>query len=87
MKKIAIAAVVIFVAALLIGSRTKSEHPVLWEEYTVHSGDTVSGIAYEITSDTEDYRVNQNWIIKKNNIKNGMIYPGQVLLVPMEGVE
>ena len=84
MKKIAIAAVVIFAAALLIGSRAKSD-PVLWEEYTVHSGDTVSDIAFEITPEGEDYRVNQNYIIKKNGIKNGMIYPGQVILVPMEG--
>jgi LysM repeat protein len=69
---------------LLVGSRTKSE-PTAWEEYIVSSGDTVSGIASEVTQDTEDYRVNQNYIIKKNNIKNGMIYPGQVILVPVEG--
>ena len=84
MKKIAIAAVVIFAAALLIGSRAKSE-PVQWEEYTVRTGDTVCGIASGITPEGEDYRVNQNYIIKKNGIRNGMIYPGQVLLVPMEG--
>lgn len=83
MKKLAIAAVVILVATLLIGSRAKSEHPVLWEEYTVQSGDTVSDIAFEITPKGEDYRVNQNYIIKKNNIKNGMIYPGQTLLIPV----
>lgn len=85
MKKLAIAAVVILAATLLIGSRVKSEHPVLWEEYTVHSGDTVSGIAFEITPEGEDYRVNQNRIIKKNNINGGRIYPGQVILVPVEG--
>lgn len=86
MKKLAIAAVVIFAAALLVGSKVNKE-PVLWEEYTVHSGDTVSGIAFEVTQEGEDYRENQNYIIKKNNIKNGMIYPGQVILVPVEGVE
>ena len=84
MKKTAIAAVVIFVAALLIGSRAKSE-PTAWEEYIVSSGDTVSDIAFEITPEGEDYRENQKYIIKKNKIKNGRIYPGQVILVPVEG--
>lgn len=83
MKKLTITAAVILLAMLLIGSRARHE-PEEWEEYTVKSGDTISGIAVEITPETEDYRDNMRYIVDKNNIENGLIFPGQVIFVPME---
>lgn len=80
-KTLCIIAVVIFVM-LLMGARRK-QPPSEWREYKVHSGDTVSSVAVEITPNSEDYRDNMRYIIDKNNIENGMIFPGQVILVPV----
>ena len=66
---------------LLMGLR-KSE-PTEWREYVVHSGDTVSSIAVKITPNSEDYRENMYYMAEKNEIENGLIYLGQVILVPV----
>lgn len=83
MKKLIISAVVILLAFLLLGNRPRQE-PTAWEEYTVKSGDTVSGIANDITPDNEDYMETMYDIIEKNNIKDATIYSGQVILIPMQ---
>lgn len=81
MRKILGILVVVIAVMLLMGLR-KSE-PTEWREYKVRSGDTVSSIAVEITPNSEDYRDNMRYIIDKNEIENGMIFPGQVILVPV----
>ena len=81
MRKILGILVVVIAVMLLMGLR-KSE-PTEWREYVVHPGDTVSSIAVEITPNSEDYRDNMHYIIDKNEIENGMIFPGQVILVPV----
>ena len=81
MRKILGILVVVIAVMLLMGLR-KSE-PTEWREYVVHSGDTISSIAVEITPNSEDYRDNMRYIIDKNEIENGMIFPGQVILVPV----
>lgn len=82
MKKAILAACVILTALLLIGGRARHE-PTVWEEYTVMHGDTVSGIAREITPNSKDYRYTMYDITEKNGIENAEIYPGQVILVPI----
>lgn len=82
MKKILLGAVIIAAAVLLIGSKANTE-PETWDSYVVKNGDTVCGIAKRITPESEDYRDNMYYIIEKNEIENGMIYPGQVILVPV----
>ena len=81
MRKILGILVIVIAVMLLMGLR-KSE-PTEWREYKVRSGDTVSSIAVKITPNSEDYRDNMYYIIEKNEIENGMIFPGQVILVPV----
>ena len=59
------------------------KEPVSWGEYRVHSGDTVCDIAINVSPDGEDYRHTEYYIIKKNNLGNGMIYDGQKILIPI----
>lgn len=82
MKKMLMIVIVIIGVMLIMGAMRK-QPPSEWREYTVHSGDTVSSIAVEITPNSEDYRDNMRYIIDKNEIENGMIFPGQVILVPV----
>lgn len=81
MRKILGILVVVIAVMLLMGLR-KSE-PTEWREYKVRSGDTVSSIAVKITPNSEDYRESMYYMAEKNEIENGMISPGQVILVPV----
>ena len=63
---------------------SQAEPPKEWSGYTVKSGDTVCKIAQNITPNTEDYRETQYFIIKKNNIKDALILPGQTILIPIK---
>ncbi|MFT9495810.1 LysM peptidoglycan-binding domain-containing protein [Anaerosolibacter sp.] len=58
-----------------------------YEEWYVVEGDTVSYIAKIFTPVGMDYRVIQEQIIMINGIKNGLIMPGEILLVPIYGLE
>ena len=82
MKKAIVIGVIVIAVMLIMGARRK-QPPSEWREYVVHSGDTVSSIAIQITPNSEDYRDSMNYIIEKNEIENGMIFPGQVILVPV----
>lgn len=83
-KKVLLTCGIILVAMLLIcNSTSKSKKPTEWESYTVQSGDTVCDIAISVTPNNKDYRHAQYYIIEENNIKDAMIYPGQVILVPV----
>src|SRR6185503_6874316 len=49
--------------------------------YTVHDGDTLSGIA-------QMFGVTVNTILGANDIKNGVVHPGQTLIIfPIPGIE
>lgn len=82
MKKMLMIVLIIIGIMLIMGAMQK-QPPSEWREYVVHSGDTISSIAVEITPNSEDYRDNMRYIIDKNEIENGMIFPGQVILVPV----
>ena len=82
MKKTITIIAVVVVAVLLIGSKVFSK-PTEWEEYTVKSGDSINGIARDITPNNKDYRFAVYDIIEENNIEDCTIYPGQTILVPV----
>ena len=72
------------IAIVLLGGMPKvAGSPNGYDTYIVERGDTVSGIALEITPDDKDHRETVYMIIEKNGIENGMIYPGQELQVPV----
>lgn len=83
MKKAIAIVAVIAIALILSGHNRRRDKPIKYEPYTVHTGDTVSGIAARITPETKDYRDVMYDIIEKNDIKNGLIYPGDILMVPV----
>lgn len=82
MKKRLMIIAIILVGTLLICNHASGK-PCEWTEYVVQEGDTVCGIAISITPKGKDYRHAQNYILKTNNIENAIIYPGQVILVPV----
>lgn len=86
MKKLGAVAVIIIIAVLLLGT-VKPEKETLWQEYRVRPGDTLYKIALECAGNGEDYRDLVYYIIEINGIKNSMIYPGQVLLVPVKNMQ
>ena len=53
-------------------------------EYTVHAGDSVWSIAE--SHPIEGYSASDvvTWIMERNNLNNGLIIPGQSLLVPSQ---
>lgn len=83
MKKISIIAVIIFAIIVLVGCFNTHKEPTKWSEYVVRYGDTVCDISIDITPNNVDYRDTQYYIIEKNNIKNALIYPGQIILIPI----
>ncbi len=52
-------------------------------EVTVHEGDSVWTIADDYTDDTEDVRETVHIIKKINGMDNVMVYPGEVIYVPI----
>lgn len=83
MKKIILGTVVVFSIIALAGCFNTEKEPTEWSEYVVHSNDTVYGISNIITPNDMDYRNTEYYIIEKNAIENAMIYPGQIILVPV----
>lgn len=81
MKKLLMVVAILFIVGSLIGNAQKA--PTEWQEYVVHSGDTVYGISTRITPNDIDYRKTEHYIKEKNHIENAMIYPGQTILVPV----
>ena len=81
MRKRVIISVIVLIAIMLISSFANQE-PTEWKEYVVKSGDTICGIAKSITPDGEDYRRAEHYIMEKNDLYDGMIYPTQVILIP-----
>lgn len=84
MKKLLLIGTICAAAALIMGYRAHSKPSVeVFERYVVQAGDTLSGIARQYTPEAKDYRKLQNAIIRNNELKSVVIYPGDVLLIPL----
>ena len=79
-KYIAIAAVIV-IALLIAGSKIRDK-PIGYDTYVVGYGDTVCGIAQQITPENIDYRHTVQIIADENGLEDYAIYPGQELCVP-----
>lgn len=83
MKKIVLSLVILFsIIAVMVHFNTPKE-PTAWIEYKVCDGDTICDISRSITPDSIDYRETEYYIAKKNNIENALIYPNQIILIPV----
>ena len=82
MKKI-VPFVIILCLASAMYLHTEAE-PMVWREYTIIDGDTLSDISKSITPNSEDYRETLHDIIEKNSLSNKMIHPGDTILIPYE---
>jgi LysM repeat protein len=74
-------------AAVVLCGGTKDEYYTEYRTHIVTDGQTVWGIAtkYIVEQDrTRDVRELVSDIIKYNGIKNAVIQPGQVIVVPLE---
>ena len=56
---------------------------VIYKSVVVHSGDTLWGIAGAYTEPKKDIRNQIKEICELNGIEKGVIYPGQVIVVPV----
>ena len=82
MKKIIPIAIILCLASAMY-LHTEAE-PLVWQEYTIVDGDTLSDISKSITPNSEDYRETLHDIIEKNKLNNQMIHPGDKILIPYE---
>ena len=55
----------------------------VYKSITVHSGDTIWGIASKYIDPSDDIRQKVQEICTFNDIKAGSIYPGQILVIPV----
>ena len=83
MKKVLLSMIILFSLIAVMTHFNTPKEPAEWTEYIVCNGDTICDISQSITPDNKDYRETKYYIIEKNNIKNAMIFPGQILLVPV----
>lgn len=78
--------VIFIIMALILGSviyaATSEPAPVYRTiEYTVQEGDTVYNLAAHFAKPEENINEKSYQISKENNVKNGMIQPGQKLVI------
>jgi LysM repeat protein len=66
----------------MIGGSAEAEGPTSVTEYVVASGDTLWGIAAERIEPGGDVRRLVSDIIDLSGVENGIILPGQILLLP-----
>ena len=83
MNKIVLSLIIICSIVAVVIFFNTSKEPTEWTEYIVCDGDTICDISQSITSNNQDYRETEYYIIKKNNIENAMIYSGQTILIPV----
>ena len=83
MKELVLSLIVVCSAVMSVILLNKSTEPTEWTEYIVCDGDTICDISQSITSNNQDYRETEYYIIKKNKIENAMIYSGQTILIPV----
>ena len=67
---------------LMIGGSADAEAPGSVVEYVVVPGDTLWGIAAARTGSGGDIRRLVSDIVELSAVENGMIIPGQILLLP-----
>ena len=67
---------------LMIGGSADAEGPTPVTEYVVASGDTLWGIAADRVEPGGDVRRLVSDIVELSGVENGMIMPGQILLLP-----
>jgi len=67
---------------LMIGGSADAEAPTSIVEYVVAPGDTLWGIAASRTGSGGDIRRLVSDIVELSGVENGMILPGQILLLP-----
>lgn len=82
MKKCILAVLIIAAAMMVSGTRARGV-PKERREYTVHAGDTLYKISREITPSSRDYRHTVYKIAEENGLKDGLIYVGQTITVPV----
>jgi len=61
----------------------QAEEETVYKMITVHSGDTLWGIASDYVEPSKDIRKYIREICALNDVKPGKIYPGQVIIVPV----
>jgi len=67
---------------LMIGGSADAEAPTFVIEYVVAPGDTLWEIAAGLTEPGGDVRPLVSDIVESSGVENGIIFPGQILLVP-----
>lgn len=83
MKKFCVLLVLIIAFMVSFACTCEREQPTGYDVYVVANGETVDSIARFLTPDTIDYRKTAYIIESINNIENCLIFPGQVLNVPV----
>ncbi|OBZ17418.1 LysM peptidoglycan-binding domain-containing protein [Bacillus sp. FJAT-26390] len=76
----------LFTSFLMIGTYASGNHPaeaaVNEQVVTVHSGDTLWGIAQQFTDGKQDIRYIIYLIQDRNDLQSSEIMPGQRLIIP-----
>ena len=67
---------------LMIGGSADAEAPTSVIEYVVAPGDTLWEIAAGLTEPGGDVRPLISDIVELSGVENGIIFPGQILLLP-----
>ena len=84
-KKILAVILTVSIASTLTAC-SNSNSVIAQKSYTVKSGDTLYSIACDVASKHADKNININALVyeirKENNVKNGLIVPGQKIKIP-----
>lgn len=75
--------VVLLIMAIIFSIANKPNDASEYQLYVVKSSDTLWDISREITPDSRDLRHTVYEIREKNGLKDGVIYAGQRLVIPV----
>ncbi len=76
-----VVAILVMIAFLLGFACSGNSYEV--EEISIHEGDTLWSIADEYTGDNKDVRETVHIIKEINGMDNVIVYPGEVIYVPI----